>query len=428
MYRKPRDLTPTDSTSAWARHLLAHIQDCDREMAALKAAQMESMAELVHLTGMRAGEDEEAHDDAQLSTEEEVALALNVAGPTAHARLDFATKLTTRLPRTFKAMRAGIITPAHARAALEETQFLTVEQCHRLEEGISPEVYRQTPGNLRRSFYGAVRAVDADLARKRAEKARSERSVGHSQGLDGMSSINAYLPAEQALAVFGVIDTLAQATKKALAPGDTRGIDAIRADVLVDLICNPNGEQRVRHDIRVLVPAGTLLGLGEQDGHIPGHGPIPAALCRQLATDNTWKRVLTDPNLAHVLDVGANTYAPSRRMREFIEARDQHCRFPGCRRPAHKSEIDHTIEFSIGSLTIRVNLSALCRKHHKVKHLPGWRLIQDPDQSGVLTWITPSGREYVTRPPTAAGQEVAIENPPSPWIEYPASPYDVAPF
>lgn len=134
-------------------------------------------------------------------------------------------------------------------------------------------------------------------------------------------------------------------------------------------------------------------------GHLPGHGPIPAALCRELAADNTWRRILTDPNLAHVLDVGATRYQPSTRLAEYIYSRDQHCRFPGCRRPAHRCEIDHTIEFSIGGLTIRFNLSALCKKHHKIKHLQGWDLMQDPDGSGTLTFLTPSGQMYRTRPP-----------------------------
>ncbi len=152
----------------------------------------------------------------------------------------------------------------------------------------------------------------------------------------------------------------------------TRGIDAIRADVLVDLITNPDGEQRVTYEMRILVPAGTMLGLGDEDGYLPGHGPIPAALCRELSTDAAWKRILTDPDMSHVLDVGANTYRPSARMREYIEARDQHCRLPGCRRPAHESDIDHTIEFDLHGRTIRVNLSALCLKHHELKHLKDW--------------------------------------------------------
>jgi hypothetical protein len=66
----------------------------------------------------------------------------------------------------------------------------------------------------------------------------------------------------------------------------------------------------------------------------------------------------------------------------------------------------HTISFHVGGRTIRINLGALCRRHHRVKHLSGWTCTQDPD--GTLTFTTPHGRVYRTRPPTATGAEPPI--------------------
>lgn len=207
------------------------------------------------------------------------------------------------------------------------------------------------------------------------EIACREREIARHQGaqLTAMATLlreAALLPAEDAIAVFGVIDTLAQAVKTALEPGDDRRIGELRADALVDLITRPNGEQRVRHDIRVIVPADTLLGLGDDlapHPHRPGHVPRPGRRRRPL------------PALE-----------PPRRI--------------------HRCEIDHTIEFPIGGNTIRVNLSALCRKHHTIKHLPGWDLIQDPDGSGTLTFLSPSGQMFRTRPPTAPGDDPDVED------------------
>jgi hypothetical protein len=74
--------------------------------------------------------------------------------------------------------------------------------------------------------------------------------------------------------VFGVIDTLAHASREA---GAELGIDALRADALVDLILNPAGQDsRVRYEMRVVVPAATLRGSQDDPGHVPGHGPVPA--------------------------------------------------------------------------------------------------------------------------------------------------------
>jgi hypothetical protein len=156
---------------------------------------------------------------------------------------------------------------------------------------------------------------------------------------DGMYAFRALLPAEDAIAVYGVIDTLAHANRDN--DGSERGIDVLRADALVDLILNPGGQSsRVKYEMRVLVPAGTLLGTEDTPGHVPGHGTIPAEVARELAADATWRRILTDPHTGSALDLGADRYKPSARLAELIRTRDQRCRFPGCRRSAWRCDLD----------------------------------------------------------------------------------------
>jgi hypothetical protein len=130
-----------------------------------------------------------------------------------------------------------------------------------------------------------------------------------------MYTLHAILRAEQAIAAFGVVDTLAHANRAA---GEESGIDALRADALVDLILNPDGQSRVNYKMRVLVPFATLLGTQDTPGHVPGHGPIPAEVCRDLAADASWRRLLTDPDTGAALDLGADRYAPSDRLSEFV--------------------------------------------------------------------------------------------------------------
>jgi hypothetical protein len=192
-----------------------------------------------------------------------------------------------------------------------------------------------------------------------------------------MYALRAILPAEEAIAVFGVIDSLAHANRTA---GEELGIEALRADAFVDLILRPGAQpSRVNYEMRVVVPFGTLLGTEETLGHVPGQGLIPADVVRLLAADSTWRRLLTDPVTGVTLDLGAARYTPSDRLAEFIRTRDQRCRFPGCNQPAHRSDLDHTIAFDAGGHTIRINLSSLCRRHHRIKHLPGWTATQDLD-------------------------------------------------
>ncbi len=421
------DASALGRADAWAARqavLLETIARHDREMARHAGLQAVAMAALAREAAMYAGPDETDFERGQRSVHVQAALTLTSAERTATARVEVAERLASRLPKTLKALCAGLITLPKARAILEETINLSVEQCLQLEDGILlTRAQKLTPGNLRRAARKLVIKMDKDAAKKRAQKAREERGVSIWSNEDGTHILHAVLPSEDAIAVFGVIDTFAQANRKTLEPDDERGIGALRADALVDLITRPNGEQRIQHQIGVVAPAGTLLGLGEEDGYMPGYGPIPAALCRELAADNTWRRILTDPDTGHLLDLSAERYRPSDRLAAFIRTRDQHCRFPACRGKACDCDIDHSLEFTIGGRSIRINLGGLCEHHHTVRHLPGWDLIQDPDGSGTMTFLTPTGQMYRTRPPNLlTGEDPETDIPAPRWPPIPDEP------
>src|SRR5216683_8443410 len=85
-------------------------------------------------------------------------------------------------------------------------------------------------------------------------------------------------------------------------------------------------------------------------------------------------------------------YRPPPRLHDYITARDQTCRFPRCRQPAWRGDLDHTVPYGEGGRTCRCNLGALCRTHHRLKQRLHWHL--DQPQPGILTWTTPAGRRY----------------------------------
>uniref|UniRef100_UPI00048A3EC9 HNH endonuclease signature motif containing protein n=1 Tax=Rhodococcus sp. UNC363MFTsu5.1 TaxID=1449069 RepID=UPI00048A3EC9 len=69
---------------------------------------------------------------------------------------------------------------------------------------------------------------------------------------------------------------------------------------------------------------------------------------------------------------GALTYRPDAATIALVHARDGHCRFPGCTRPAAGCQLDHIIEYRAhdpiaGGWTIPGNLHCLCRYHHQLK-------------------------------------------------------------
>ena len=82
-----------------------------------------------------------------------------------------------------------------------------------------------------------------------------------------------------------------------------------------------------------------------------------------------------------------------------VRARDITCRFPGCKVPATKCDVDHTIPWPYGP-TAASNLKCLCRRHHLLKTFwgsqSGWRDEQLDD--GTVVWTAPDGRQYITTP------------------------------
>ncbi|NMM35499.1 MAG: HNH endonuclease, partial [Phycicoccus sp.] len=105
---------------------------------------------------------------------------------------------------------------------------------------------------------------------------------------------------------------------------------------------------------------------------------------------------LLDETTGVVIETATTAYLPSAAMRRFIQARDGHCRFPGCARAARRCEPDHVIPFSRGGPTAIWNLVAICKHHHRVKHEAGWTLTMTPD--GHCTWTDPHHRHYATHP------------------------------
>ncbi|WP_431837036.1 DUF222 domain-containing protein [Cellulomonas sp. Y8] len=175
-------------------------------------------------------------------------------------------------------------------------------------------------------------------------------------------------------------------------------------------------------EVRITIPASTLLGLDDQPAHLDGHGPIDAVQARALAIGGVWQRVVTDPLTDRILDVGRERYRPPAALADLIRTRDKTCAAPGCRVPACACELDHTQEFHpqpggdpdapLGRTDVG-NLGPVCHRHHRLKTDGGFRLRQI--EPGLYEWITPTGHRYLTRPGTGQTHDAT------------ADPYDAPP-
>jgi len=202
---------------------------------------------------------------------------------------------------------------------------------------------------------------------------------------------------------------------------DDRSVVQIMADMFCDLLLaapftgHGADEQArdvlsaIRPEVQVTIPAEVITGARVGGAVVDGFGPIDDDTARRLAGGcSMWTRVFTDPAVG--VPICVDRYRPSKKQKRFLQARDQQCRFPGCRRRAVKCDIDHTIPHAAGGPTCLCNLEHFCERHHTLKHETAWDVEQL--SGGVLIFTAPTKRTYVTRPPgTVRFEPVALIDP-----------------
>ncbi|MGF1663026.1 MAG: hypothetical protein ACFCVG_11280 [Kineosporiaceae bacterium] len=340
------------------------------------------------------------------------------------------------------------LTPVHAQdpalAAVVEAEILTR----------APE---QTPAQVSASARRAVLRHAHRIAQDATEQAHTGRRVGIEPASDpagrdaGQAGLWVTGRADRVQAAF---DTLTRAARTHLDthPQERRTLDQVRADLALTALLTDlrTGRLRTDHDhthhsppddgadptevpdppvtVHLVLPLSTLNG-GDEPAELLGHGPLPAPLARDLllrterARQSAWRgedapeaslprhehpvtvllredvtftRWLTDPRGA-VVSTPATAYRPPAGVARTARARDLTCRFPGCRTPAHRCDLDHTVPWP-GGKTSPANLATVCRGHHEGKTKGRWGVALDPD-TAALTWTAPTGHTYTTHPP-----------------------------
>jgi hypothetical protein len=408
-------IDPYSLTPALRIDFLAALERQDGWLFALKQRAITAVA------GAQASVGEGPLFGVDEAEREDVSTALRLAPSTAQMRIDVARNLVNNLPNTCSALALGEISSAHATVIARETASA-------IHDGMSESVIFDiesraiafaefhTPGQVANHVRSAVAKYSPEEFEETVSKATSLRRVSCYNDSDGMSTVVAILPAADAQIVMNSIEafilradqlsqteskdsTLAKNQKLSKVQSLTK--DMKRADALssictqflsqLDDVVTPH---RRPLTINVTVDLPTLLGLAENPGQLAGYGPIPAAVARELASDGRWKRFITEPQTGNLLDFGRESYEPPQQLKDFLIARDRTCRFPGCRRSALLSDLDHAESWESGGRTSAENIGALCRRHHRLKTHDGWTIESFAD--GSCTWRSPLGKEFFT--------------------------------
>ena len=418
-----------------------YLAALERQTSWLQAAMQRA---IVAVAGIEATIAEGPFGGVDESEREDVSSALRLSAGTAQMRIDVARTLVNHLPQTCSALATGEISPAHATVIAKETASairdgLSEFAVFSIEERAISYAEFHTPSQVAQQVRTAIAKFAPETFEEVVEKARDSRRVSCYNDIDGMSTVVAILPAEDAQTVMKAIEAFIvksdrldlhkagdEMTKKdsrsangapdqmaekdsrsangapdQMAGKDSRSADMKRADALTAIAgfalaskVDDVALHRRPITINVTIDLPTLLGLSENPGQLAGYGAIPASVARALASDGKWRRFITDPQTGVLLDYGRQMYEPPQGLIDFLIARDRTCRFPGCRRSAALSDLDHAQSWDDGGTTSLDNLGALCRRHHLLKTHGGWSIESRAD--GSCTWTSPLGKIYQT--------------------------------
>jgi hypothetical protein len=385
-----------------------YLSALDRQESWLCALKQEA---LVAIAGEYADEDGGIFGCVDDEEREDVATALRLSPTTAQGRIDVARVLVGHLPNTISALSTGEISVAHATVIARETATairngLSPESVFRVEQTALAHAEFHTPGQVASKVKTTIAQLAPEEFEEVADRARDARRVSCYPESDGMATVIAILPAEDAQSVMKSIEAFivkrnsddSEESNKtsdwSLLSADMKRADAltsIAAQALASLADDVRPHRRP-FTVSVAVDLPTLLGLAENPGQLAGYGPIPASVARRLAADATWQRFISDPTTGNLLDFGRETYLPPQELVDFLLARDRVCRFPGCRRTGQSLDIDHAKSWETGGETNPANLGLLCRRHHRMKTHGGWNLESNPD--GSCLWTSPKGKTF----------------------------------
>ena len=175
-----------------------------------------------------------------------------------------------------------------------------------------------------------------------------------------------------------------QVFKEARTSGRHESSAAYMADALVSMAkasCAGSKGTGDRTLVRVRVDLGALKRGHPVPGEtcsIPGFGPIPVALVREILDESVLQLVVTEGQ--DLKTVCSDSRYIKKALRIALEERDPTCCVPGCG-ASDPLEVDHfEADFSKGGKTRIDNLARLCPYHHHQKTYRKWRLEGGPGE------------------------------------------------
>ena len=360
----------------------------------------------------------------------EIGLARRESSQAGSNAIRMAHTLSTQMPHALAALTDGRLKEYSAGLVVKEVQHLDPAARTAIDEHMAAR-YGKTGS---RRLVGEVRALaqqaDPVAYIKAHEIAKTARAVSVRPAPSGMAYLTALLPLGQA---FACKKALRDAAAIMTVSDETvaRSGAQMEADLLVQRLTGQASPDAINIEVQLVMADESLLGIstagveaspGADTGEfpivdetgrcaegiftpawMPGYGPIPAAIARDMldpAHDYGNKkrvflrRILADPVTGEITKIDTRKRLFDGVLRRALILRDEQCRTPWCNAPI--AHLDHSHPFALGGRTSAANGTGLCARCNYVKENPGWQ--HEPERNGrVIT--TPTGHQYHSQSP-----------------------------
>jgi hypothetical protein len=337
----------------------------------------------------------------------EVGLARHESPSRGSRLLKLARALVDDHPLVLGLLECGDLNERRAEIIVNETSHLDLAE-RRVADAAIVDKLAQLPclgdRDLAEETRRIVYRLDTEAAERRRAKALRDRHVRARTRGDGTGEVTGVVADWQAAAIMASLGARADLL---IAQGDERSRAQILADLYVERLAGLPGASGVPVMLDLLMPVETLFGESDEPAEVPGVGPIPAGVARDLLDASpeartAIRRLFSDTD--HLIAMESRTRLFPKSLGEFIRLRDRRCRTPWCDAPVR--HIDHITDAATGGKTSEHNGQGLCVSCNHAKQHPRLRhhVTSRPDLEPHTTVITtPAGASYDSRAPAPPG-------------------------
>ena len=311
------------------------------------------------------------------------------------------------MPYTLAALEAGVLSEWRATLIVRESACLSVEDRGTLDARMCAD-QAELAGKGDKGIEVKAKAIayelDPQAVVDRAVRAERERTVTIRPAPDTMSYVTLLLPMAQGVSVYAALKGAADTTF------DGRGRGQVMADTAYERITGHPAEVPTPIAVNLVLTDETLLGGASTPAHVPGYGPVPAAVACRLAAEAvaderskaTLRRLYRHPKTGALVAMESRARLFPTALARFIAFRDDTCRTPYCDAPIRHT--DHATPHARGGATTAANGLGTCEACNYAKEAPGWR-VHTAVENGVHTaeFVTPTGVRHRSKAPPLPG-------------------------